>query len=164
MFMKRISVRLAKEPSAKGAAPALRAHLDIVVGKRSPSPRPHCHLVRRDVPVVPSPVRDAIFVETQRTNAKLRRSDIARACRPAGALNKWGGDDYKDSAPTELNQRGKPKLNDSGAGVREFHLSSTTLKRCASSQEEACRSLSPSFPGAWLQAGMSPRPWRSTNK
>ena len=32
---------------------------------------------QRDVPVVPSPVRDDIFVESQRTNAKLRRSDIS---------------------------------------------------------------------------------------
>ena len=78
----------------------------------------HCHLVKRDVPVGPSPVRDDIFVETHRTNPKLRRSDIEGACRPAGASNERDCDDYKYSAPTELNLGGKAKPNCSGAGVR----------------------------------------------
>ena len=79
------------------------------------APSPALKAEERDVPVVPSPVRDDIFVETQRTNAKLRRSDIEGACRPAGASNERGRDDYNYSAPTELDQRGKPELNGGGA-------------------------------------------------
>lgn len=68
--------------------------------------------------VVSSPVRDGIFVETQSPNAKLRRSDIEETCCPAGALNNRGCDDYKYFAPTELIQRGKPKLNGRGPRAR----------------------------------------------
>ena len=78
------------------------------------APSPALKAEERDVPVVPSPVRDDIFVETQRTNAKLRRSDIEGACRPAGASNERGGDDYNYSAPTELDQRGRPELKNGG--------------------------------------------------
>ena len=79
----------------------------LVDSCESTGAKPACDLPgwsgeQRDIPVVPSPVRDDIFVETQRTNAKLRRSDI-EACRPAGALNERGCDCYKYSAPTELN-------------------------------------------------------------
>ena len=79
------------------------------------APSPALKVEERDIPVVPSPVRDDIFVETQRTNAKLRRSDIEGACRPAGASNERGRDDYNYSAPTELDQRGKPELTGGGA-------------------------------------------------
>ena len=169
--MKRITVRLAKEPSAKGAAPSLRAHLDIVVGKRSPSPRP-------------SPPRRRCAAMS--LHVRTFSSAFAALSNAAKTMNHSGG----CIALPLLGER---------AGVREVHLSSTTMKRCASSQpgaapqEEACRLRSPAlkarlmmarspsifgkmgrafspesyavgFPGALPQAGMIPRLWRSTKK
>ena len=48
------------------------------------------------------PRRGGIFVETPRTNAKLRRSDIVPLMPPLRGLGEYARRFYKDGTPTEF--------------------------------------------------------------
>ena len=175
--MIQISVELAEELSAKSAAPSQRAHLDIVVERRSPSPRP-------SPPRLIITHKSAAFAGPKaRSHTSLGQRPRYRARHPQGLKAR-----SSERSSPEFDRAFSPPIfmvsitwavgpgwHDprrwrSGGGATELVRNDKPLRRGSPSiPGKMGRAFSPesdavSFPGAWPQAGMSPRPWRSTNK